>query len=54
MNKFDTFLGLSLKLKISPFRIYAIHGKILNVKTLNIEQRNKLGLVMAYLKESYR
>jgi hypothetical protein len=51
---FTYYLELSLKLGISPFRVYAIHGKVLNPRTLSKEQRNKLALVIAYLKEVRR
>ena len=51
---FTRYLELALQLGISPFRVYAIHGKVLNPRRLSIEQRNQLALVLAYLKERHR
>jgi len=51
---FNYYLELALQLGISPFRVYAIHGKVLNPRSLNTKQRNQLALVLAYLKERHR
>jgi hypothetical protein len=54
MNNFTKYLEIALKLRISPFRVYAIHGKTLKPRNLTKLQHIKLSLVMAYLKESHR
>ena len=51
---FTYYLELSLKLGISPFRVFAIHGKTLKPSKLTKQQKIKLALVMAYLKEVRR